>query len=166
MRRGCCCCCSWLDPVADISQAAVTTDAHGRATDALRERMTTTPRRPDYILVASPGRCGTQFLAAVFGSCHGTISFHEPEPTLSSWAFAQGEMSREEQEAALRTKVEAMRRAKGSVFSVSLSPRHSCLTLFYLTLDCCFALRAIFHVGVCMPRSIMHLRFPLVLCGF
>ena len=48
------------------------------------------------ILVLSPGRSGTHFLFSLCSTLPGVSAYHEPQPTLSSYEFAQGELSMKE----------------------------------------------------------------------
>jgi hypothetical protein len=48
------------------------------------------------ILVLSPGRSGTHFLFSLCSTLPGVSAYHEPQPTLSCYEFAQGELSMKE----------------------------------------------------------------------
>ena len=51
---------------------------------------------PAIILTITPGRSGTHYLTSLFSALPKVHGVHEPDPTMSSREFAQGELTKEE----------------------------------------------------------------------
>jgi hypothetical protein len=65
-------------------------------------------KAPAIILTITPGRSGTHYLASLFSVVSNVHAVHEPEPTLSSREFAQGELSAEETAKLYNEKVDSI----------------------------------------------------------
>jgi hypothetical protein len=61
-----------------------------------------------FILVLSPGRSGTYTLASLFSCCKSCVAKHEPKPNLASYKFAQGSLEKDDIDARLQRKVDAI----------------------------------------------------------
>mmetsp|Transcript_13564 Transcript_13564/g.26948 ORF Transcript_13564/g.26948 Transcript_13564/m.26948 type:complete len:270 (-) Transcript_13564:34-843(-) len=77
---------------------------------------------PSYILVASPGRSGTSFIADVFTSCPSCSCHHEPPPTLSGYHYS---FTAHDQSVELSAKLRSMPRIKSG--STHVETNHTLL---------------------------------------
>ena len=68
----------------------------GEEAESEAEKSSVPPEAPAIILTLTPGRSGTHYLASLFSILPNVYSVHEPDPTLSSREFAQGELTKEE----------------------------------------------------------------------
>jgi len=84
---------------------------------------------PAIILTITPGRSGTHYLTSLFSALRNVHAVHEPEPTMSSREFVQGELTKEEAVMLINEKADSiLATCKNSNASTYVETSHTLLS--------------------------------------
>jgi hypothetical protein len=101
----------------------------GEEAESEAEKSSVPPEAPAIILTLTPGRSGTHYLASLFSILPNVYSVHEPDPTLSSREFAQGELNAEEAAVLINEKADSILTTfNNSIASTYVETSHALLS--------------------------------------